>query len=245
MYNDFAQLVTEYQSHSGAVNVSTTAKTQYSYADGSANTIRLETFVYPDGRVLTYDYGNTNGQGDRLSRIASLIDDNGTTHLVDYTYLGLGSFVEGDRPQPKVTWSIITDQGGVDPDTGDIYRGLDLFGRVKDNQWFGYGSGSNVDLDRVQYGYDRASNRIWRKNPVATSYGKEFDEIYTYDGVHRLKQMARGTLNGSQTALTSSTFGQCWTLDSTDNLREVREDLDRNGLWELIQPRTDKPVYDE
>jgi hypothetical protein len=38
---------------------------------------------------------------------------------------------------------------------------------VKDNEWYGYGTGSNVDLDRICYGYDRAGNRIWRENPVA------------------------------------------------------------------------------
>ena len=63
--------MTEYQSHSGAVNVSTTAKTQYSYADGSANTIRPTALVYPNGRTLTYDYGAANDQSDRLSRVPS------------------------------------------------------------------------------------------------------------------------------------------------------------------------------
>ena len=47
--------------------------------------------------------------------------------------------------------------------------------------------------------------------------------------------MDRGTLNGSHTALTSDTFGQCWTLDSTGNWQGFREDSDSNGLWDLIQ----------
>src|SRR6266446_5399012 len=39
-YNSFGQLTTDYQSHAGAVNVATTPKTQYAYADGSTNTVR-------------------------------------------------------------------------------------------------------------------------------------------------------------------------------------------------------------
>ena len=53
VYNDFGQLATDYQSHSGAVNTSTSPSVQYDYADGSANTIRPTTMTYPNGRVLT------------------------------------------------------------------------------------------------------------------------------------------------------------------------------------------------
>ncbi len=42
VFSDFAQLATEYQSHSGTANTSTTPKVQYGYASGSANTIRHE-----------------------------------------------------------------------------------------------------------------------------------------------------------------------------------------------------------
>jgi hypothetical protein len=198
--------------------------------------------VYPSGRVLTYSYGSTSGQSDRVSRVESYIDDDGTSHIIDYTFLGAGTFVESDRPQPSLKWSIITDQGGTDPNTGDIYRGLDRFGRVTDNQWFGYGTGSNVDVDRIRYGYDRAGNRIWRENPVATSFSKEFDEIYSYDALHRLKDMARGRLNTAKTALTSTTFAQCWTLDSTGNWQGFREDDTGDGTWDLIQARTANDV---
>ncbi|MDP1797698.1 MAG: RHS repeat-associated core domain-containing protein [Planctomycetaceae bacterium] len=134
---------------------------------------------------------------------------------------------------------MINPAGTNDPDTGDIYSGLDRFGRVKDNRWI---DGAGADLDRIQYGYDRASNRIWRKNVVATALGKQFDEIYSYDGVHRLKDMARGTLNGSQTALSSETFAECWTLDSTGNWKGYRQDDNGDGTWDLVQARAANPV---
>ena len=51
-YDDFGQLVTEYQEHGGAVNTSTSLKVGYSYADGSSGTIRLTKMTYPDGREV-------------------------------------------------------------------------------------------------------------------------------------------------------------------------------------------------
>ncbi|MDX1969447.1 MAG: RHS repeat-associated core domain-containing protein [Planctomycetaceae bacterium] len=239
VYNDFGQLTTEYQSHSGTVNVSTTPKVQYTFATGSSNTIRTTGLVYPSGRVLTYAYGGTGSISDRSSRIASIIDDD-DTHLCDYSYLGLQTFVEQDDTEPQMKWTLIDLAGSNDPDTGDIYSGFDRFGRVKDNRWYNYNSAA--DVDRIQYGYDRASSRIWRKNTVAAALGKEFDEIYTYDRVHRLKDMARGTLNGSHTSLTSETFAQCWTLDPTGNWTGFRQDDTGNGAWDLVQQRSANKV---
>ena len=56
-YNDFGQLTTQYQSHVGAVNPTTTPKLQMAYAAESANTIRPISLTYPNGRVLNYNYG--------------------------------------------------------------------------------------------------------------------------------------------------------------------------------------------
>ena len=64
-------------------------------ANGSANTVRPTGMDYPSGRSLTYDYGSSGGISDHASRIASLIDNDGTTHLADYSFLGLGAIVGG------------------------------------------------------------------------------------------------------------------------------------------------------
>jgi len=37
-----------------------------------------------------------------------------------------------------------------------------------------------------------------------------YDELYSYDGLYRLTDQKRGTLNGTQTAITSATFEQQW-----------------------------------
>src|SRR5207245_6514708 len=87
-YHSFQQLTADYQSHSGAANLASTPKVQYAYADGSTNTVRPTSMTYPDGRVLNYNYGSAGGVADSASRIASLIDNDGVTHLADYSYLG-------------------------------------------------------------------------------------------------------------------------------------------------------------
>jgi len=247
-YNEFSQLVTDYQAHEGAVSTSTTPKVQYGYADGSDNTIRPVSMTYPNGRELTYDYGAADEIDDCASRVASLVDDDGSnTHLVDYAYLGMGSsaqsvdspfgqgFVIADYTQPETNWTLADLTGTNDPDTGDIYSGLDRFGRVKDNRWYDYGSSS--DADRIKYGYDRAGNRIWRQNVVADALNEPFDELYGYDGVHRLKEMARGTLAAQKDGITNKSLAECWSLDATGNWQKYLEDTNGNGSWDLNQAR--------
>jgi hypothetical protein len=50
LYNGFGQAIETYQSHAGAVNLSTTPSVQMAYADGSAITIRPTGITYPIGR---------------------------------------------------------------------------------------------------------------------------------------------------------------------------------------------------
>ena len=67
VYNGFRQLVTQYQEHDGAVNTSTSPSVQYTYADGSANTVRRTGIIYPNGRTLNFIYNS--GDDDSLSRM--------------------------------------------------------------------------------------------------------------------------------------------------------------------------------
>ena len=121
-----------------------------------------------------------------------------------------------------------------DPNTGDIYSGLDRFGRVDNCLW----QKGVTTLGQIQYGYDRASNRTWRKDGVLTGTLTRYDELYTYDGLYRLNDQKRGTLNGTQTAITTGTFEQLWGLDATGNWKTFKQDNDGNGTWELNQTRT-------
>ncbi|HQU44674.1 MAG TPA: hypothetical protein PK867_17785, partial [Pirellulales bacterium] len=217
VYNSFMQLVTEYQEHNGAVNTSTSVNVQYQYANGSANTIRPTAIVYPNGRVLSLSYGTSGGMDDALSRVASLIDSDGVTHLADYTRLGLATIVEANSPQPQIAWSLINGTG-TDP-----YTGLDQFNRVVDNRWFS--TATNADLDRIQHGYDLASNRLWRKNTVADAAVVYLDEFYQHDGLYRLAYLQRGQLNSTNTGVVPGTqsFTQQRVLDPTGNWVEFQQ----------------------
>ncbi|MGE0377508.1 MAG: hypothetical protein AB7I48_24080 [Planctomycetaceae bacterium] len=193
--------------------------------------------TYPDGRVLTYNYGTDDGMNDAACRVNKFVDsDGGSTELAQYTYLGLGMIVEVNHPQPDLKYTLVDTSGGTDPDTGDIYSGLDRFGRIKDCRWLDMTG--PTDVARYKYGYDRASNRLWREDTVATSQSQAFDELYEYDGLYRLHEMGRGTLNGGHTVLTTLTFAQCWTLDETGNWSGFRSDDNGNGVWNLEQERT-------
>ena len=235
MYNSFGQLISDSQSHSGAVGGGT-PKVQYAYADGTSNMIRPTTLTYPNGRALTIGYGTGGGINDSTSRVDNLTDSSGA--LVNYAYLGLSTFVQTTYPEPSIQYTLLGSSSGNSP-AGDIYWGLDQFGRIIDSRWFN--TGTTADIDRIKYGYDRASNRIWRQNPVATAAGAHFDEFYTNDGLQRLKDMKRGTLNVTNTGITSPTFEQCWTLDPTGNWRGFNEAASGTA-WTLNQTRTANAV---
>lgn len=234
-YNDFAQLTRDYQSHSGMVNTGVTPNVQYGYENGDANTVRPTSITFPNGRELTYGYGSTNSADDAICRIRSIIDDDASsTHLVDYSYLGVSDFVISDYSEPDVMWTMVGTAGGDDPETGDIYHGFDRFGRIKDNYWRDYGGAA--DVDRIKYGYDRNGNRLWRENVVARSLGEDYDEKYTYDLIDRLKRMKRGELDSGDN-ITNKNFEQCWSLDATGNWRSFLEDDNGGGSWTLNQQR--------
>ena len=72
----------------------TTPNIQYAYASGSSNTIRPTSVTYPNGRVITFDYGTAGGINDQASRVESIKD--GSMVLAQYSYLGLGAPVVDD-----------------------------------------------------------------------------------------------------------------------------------------------------
>src|SRR3984957_8527769 len=187
LYNTFQQLANDYQSHSGAVNTGTTPNVAYAYANGSANTIRLNTITYPNGRAINYAYGAANSIDDLLSRVTGL-GDSITTSMVAYSKLGLDTTVVVQYPQPNVQMTYIGTPGG---DGGDQYTGLDRFNRVIDVRWM---NSSSVDINRFKYTFSEASNRLTRQNTVAPSGG--FDEQYIYDGIYEVSTRKRGTLSG-------------------------------------------------
>ena len=124
-------------------------------------------------------------------------------------------------------------------DGGDQYTGLDRFGRVIDQRWIKDSSGA--DLERVQYGFDRASNRVWRDNTVADALTAKQDEFYTYDGLNQLLTLQRGTLNSGKTGINGTpTWEEDFTIDPTGNWDNYVNQV--NGTTTLNQPRTHNAV---
>jgi len=158
--------------------------------------------------------------------------------LVKYKYLGLSTIVEVDYPTPQVKLSLYA--AGSPP----TYPGLDRFGRVINHPWIDYGQTPNVDVARIQHGYDRNSNRLWRQNDVARSLDKKFDQQYTYDGLNRLTDAKTGLLNGSHVIPPGSDtrFQQQWSLDYVGNWSNFKQDDDGSGTFGLEQTRTANPV---
>jgi hypothetical protein len=136
-----------------------------------------------------------------LSRIHALIDDDGSTHLADYSYVGFNGTAQVDLAQPGVKFTWIKQSGEPDGDGGDQYTGWDRFGPAMDIRWIKNSSGNH--LERIQHGYDRADNRLYRANLVASSGDKQ-DEFYGYDGLNQLNDFQRGVLNGTRTGISGT-----------------------------------------
>jgi YD repeat-containing protein len=228
-FNGLGQMTAEYQSHSGMVNTGTTPKVQYTYSEmaGSANHSRLTSIIYPNGRVLSFDYAT--GLSDSISRLSALKE--GTTTLESYDYLGLGTVVRQSHPLPGVDLTYIKQTGESNGDAGDQYSGIDRFGRIVDQRWLKTSTPTGTN-DRFQYGYDRDGNRLYRDNLVNDS----FDELYHangpsagYDRLNQLTDFRRGALSDTNSdnvpdTVATASRSQNWDYDALGNWDSVTSD---------------------
>ena len=143
----------------------TSPTVRYQYANGASNSTRLTGVTYPDGRAVSYGYGSSGGVDDAAGRVASIA--SGSQALANYEYLGMGTVARVDYPEPDI--ENVLAGCGTNPDTGDIYTGLDRFGRIIDCYWRKYSPSPTTDIERVQYTYDRVGNRLTRQNLVAAT----------------------------------------------------------------------------
>ena len=90
---------------------------------------------------------------------------------------------------------------------------------------------SPADLVNLHYAYDRASNRTSRTDIMAESFSQPFDELYTYDGLHRLKTMTRGT---TSSGFMNPALQQRWELDATEP-ELVQRALQGGASWSRIR----------
>ena len=211
-YNGFGQLTKEYQSDNGVVVTATTRAVAYRYTAPSAsgNYSRLNRVDYPDGRQVAYSYGLTT-LDNALSRVSQIADQG---WLEFYTYLGLDTVVIYQNFSAGFNRTFVKFAAESFGDGGDQYVGLDRFNRVVDQRWIQ--NGTTTILDQYRYGYDRNGNRLFRENTLSAPNS----ELYTYDGINRVVDMQRGTLNGARNAIVGSpTRTQAWTLDCAGQMR--------------------------
>ena len=104
-------------------------------------------------------------------------------------------------PQPGLErrWKKLP--GQPDGDAGDPYTGYDRFGRTERMLWGRPQEAGGFEmLVDVQWGYDRASLKTWRKDLLAPAATNQ-DQHFGYDGLYQVTQRQRGLLNTSTTAI--------------------------------------------
>jgi RHS repeat-associated protein len=230
----YGQLITQYQAVAGSVYTSTTPSVQYGYSQPSGtNYSRQTTLTYPGGRVVDYNYNS--GIDTTISRLSSMSDSGG--NIESYSYLGLSTIVREVRPGSVLTY--VKASGASNGDAGDMYTGLDRFGRVVNQLWVTadtVSSGTGGDTlgtttEQFEYGYDQDSNVLYQDNMVHSADSELFhansttsgDDSTAYDPLNRLATYRRGTLsssghNGSSLdKVTSASGSNSYSLDALGN----------------------------
>jgi YD repeat-containing protein len=230
-YNGLDMLVKQYQEHLGAKGTNT-LYVGYNY-DTSATSgrftkgMRITSLRYPSDRLIYHAYDSTDA--DKLSRVDTIKDNDGTTVLAAYTYLGLDRIVTEDFQEPDVRLDYTSTSGA------GVYPGLDRFNRVVDQRWVAYGTNPG-DRDRFEHGYDRNGNQLFSKSYACANK----DELRSYDALYRLKTYKRGTLTNNNTQIASPVRREDFSLDPTSNWKCY--DVSGSGATPLNQKRTHSAV---
>jgi hypothetical protein len=93
-------------------------------------------------------------------------------------------------------------------EAGNPFTGYDRFGRTEQMQWWsgtgilpvGSASVPLAALVNIQWGYNRASQKTWRKDLLAPATTGQ-DQHFGYDGLYQVTERQRGLLNINTTAV--------------------------------------------
>ena len=212
------------------------------------NYSRLQTLGYPDGATQGFKYGASSSTPDsRISRATQL--DLGSTALVGYGYIGMGTVAVTDYKVPGIQLDRYRAPSGAS--TVGSYPELDKFGRVLRQMWvdtgFTTGSGGNPDRPPVVstlYAYTKSSDRTQAVDDRPGA-AQPLSQGYDYDRLHRLVEAKRGAWTG--TAVPTGAGSQRWhddtgavTLDALGNWRFSWTDLDGSGSYSDATERDDR-----
>jgi RHS repeat-associated protein len=226
----FGKIASEAQAHTGLVDAST-PKVQYLWSQGiGGNHDRLTKTIYPDGTQVNVNYAGLDSAMSRITSLSGAKASDGTSVVLEaIKYLGASTVVERSRPEVNVNLTLVNPTGAAGP-AGDKYQGLDLFGRVADQNWV-LGTGvSAVSVDRTQYSHDRNSNRATATNALNAA----FNETYTHDALNQLETFERGAA-GSPTDTQDWQFDALgnWTTNTIDGVAENRTANAQNELTDV------------
>ncbi len=212
------------------------------------NYSRLQTLTYPDGATQGFKYGASSSTPDsRISRATQL--DLGSTALVGYGYIGLGTMAVTDYKVPGIQLDRNRAPSGAT--AVGSYPGLDKLGRVLRQMWvdsgFTTGSGGKPDRPPVVstlYAYTKSSDRTQAVDDRPGA-AQPISQGYEYDDLHRLVEARRGVWNG--TSVPTGAGSQRWrddannvTLDALGNWRFSWTDLDGSGSYSDATERDDR-----
>ena len=178
--------------------------------------------------LCTCSCGSSDEIDDLLSRVRTIAAaEPGFGQAVpdadkyaEYAYLGAASVVSVAHPAVA---------GGLKLEYGSAgsYPGLDRFGRVVRQTW----TSGGTEIDSYRYGYDRNSNRLYRRNEVNALYSELYHadgepDGWAYDRLNRLEEFRRGTLSADNRRITGDPArSQDWTLDQLGNWAVKRTHL--------------------
>ena len=215
-YDAFNQMISDAQEHDGAVDANTPEVT-YSFSDGSNNTLRKTSVSTPAGHKVNYDYGAANSIADAFNRPASLKVDGETGNLVEYEFIGLVLNSKIKYPTPDT----------------ELNTSYDRFARIIDMPWTN--AARTTTHAHIQYGYDAASRRTWRKD-LTPHADDQHDRAYTYDALSQVKSAEVGALNLNESGISGvPEQSESWTYDETGNWLAYEKDED--GTTSIDQSR--------
>jgi RHS repeat-associated protein len=237
-YNAFDQVSKESQSHAGAAEASSPAVSYVHDSDDLVgSTLLREEVIYPNSKVLSYQYDTYDlaGTERKMSRPSGLEWDG--QDVASYSYLGRSSLTAANHltSNGSALYRLVDDAGIGDGEA------LDRFDRVERSAWSvtrpdpTKADVTTVEVD-LHYGYDYASNRMYRRDERARSDNVEQDEKYSYDGLHRLTDFQRGALSADNSAIVNANLEQDWDLDETGNWTAFNQRIQTP----LAQTRTHK-----
>jgi hypothetical protein len=135
----------------------------------------------------------------------------------------------------------------LEPPSPSCFGVPSRFGRITATKWQ-LGSAGTV-IDHFTYGYDRNSNRLYKKNEHTS--GGNFSEMYrdgdgskasAYDGLNRLTGFTRGTLTvqspSPELSIASDQRRQQFGYDGLGNWSTFKSDDGNGSDWDLEQSRT-------